>query len=161
VDGGEFCQWMREGLRDLPNRWVWNSKFGIIGNAIPMALGMAAAGHGGRIIAIMGDGGAAYHLAEFETAARYKLPFVAVIGNDARWGAEWHLQVSRYGVDRTFETQLSAARYDAAAAGYGARGFHVADSRMFGAALAVALESRAPSCINVEIQSVRSPSDPP
>jgi acetolactate synthase-1/2/3 large subunit len=122
---------------------------------------MAAAGHAGRIIAIMGDGGAAYHLAEFETAARYGLPFVAVIGNDARWSAEWHLQVSRYGKDRAFETQLSEARYDLAAAGYDARGFHVEDARLFGEALRTALASRQPSCINVHVQSLRSPSDPP
>src|SRR5262249_15130802 len=52
VDGGEFCQWIRFGLRDIPNRWLWNSKFGIIGNSLPMALGVSVQGHQGRTIAI-------------------------------------------------------------------------------------------------------------
>ena len=31
LDGGEFCQWIRMGLRDVTNRVVWNGKFGGIG----------------------------------------------------------------------------------------------------------------------------------
>jgi acetolactate synthase-1/2/3 large subunit len=161
VDGGEFCQWIRLGLRDIPNRWLWNSKFGLIGNSLPMALGVSAHGHGGRTIAIMGDGGAGYHLLEFETAARYGIPFVAIIGNDAQWSAEWHIQAVRYGRDRTFETKLSRARYDQAAAGLGALGFHARDSRELQKALPAALSSGKPSCINVEIQSPQSPAAPP
>jgi acetolactate synthase I/II/III large subunit len=156
VDGGEFCQWIRQGLSDIPNRWLWNSKFGIIGNSLPMALGAACSGHAGRTLAIMGDGGAGYHLLEFETAARYGSPFVAIIGNDARWAAEWHIQRARYGPDRTFETNLLAARYDQAAAGLGAQGFYAASAAAFREALAAALASGKPSCINVEIQSLRS-----
>ncbi len=161
VDGGEFCQWIRQGLGDVPNRWLWNSKFGIIGNSIPMALGVAALGHAGRTLAIMGDGGSAYHLAEFETAARYGLRFTAIVGNDARWGAEWHLQANRYGVDRTFETNLLPARYDQAAAGYGGRGYHVTDAGGLEQALEASFAAGEPSCINVEVQSLRSPSVPP
>jgi acetolactate synthase-1/2/3 large subunit len=161
VDGGEFCQWIRQGLHDVRNRWLWNSKFGIIGNSIPMALGVMAAGHRGRTIAIMGDGGCAYHIAEFEAAARYGLPFTAIIGNDARWGAEWHLQAHRYGPDRTFDTDLLRARYDHVAAGYGALGFHAQSAAAFREALDAALASGKPACINVDVQSLRSPSVPP
>jgi len=128
VDGGEFCQWIRLGLADVPNRWLWNGKFGVIGNALPMAIGVASTNHDGRTIAIMGDGGAGYHFLEFETAARIGIPLIAIIGNDARWSAEWHIQVSRYGSKRTFETSLLPARYDQAAAGLGAVGFHAPDS---------------------------------
>jgi acetolactate synthase-1/2/3 large subunit len=161
VDGGEFCQWMRQGLHDVRNRWLWNSKFGIIGNSIPIAFGVMAAGHHGRTIAIMGDGGCAYHIAEFEAAARYGLPFTAIIGNDARWGAEWHLQAHRYGADRTFDTSLLRARYDQVAAGYGAIGFHVQTAAAFNEALDASLASGKPACINVDVQSLRSPSVPP
>jgi acetolactate synthase-1/2/3 large subunit len=161
VDGGEFCQWIRSGLRDLKNRWMWNSKFGLIGNSIPMALGVSATGHPGRTIAVMGDGGAGYHLLEFETAARYGIPFVAIIGNDARWSAEWHMQAARYGTDRTFDTDLSRARYDRAASGLGAIGFHAGDTAELRRVLPEALSSGKSVCINVEIQSVRSASVPP
>ena len=161
VDGGEFCQWIRLGLHDVPNRWLWNSKVGIIGNSIPMAIGIAACGHKGRTIAIMGDGGCGYHLMEFETAARCGVPFVAIIGNDAKWGAEWHLQVERYGAGRTFETELSPARYDQAAAGLGAAGFHVQDAAELRPALEAALAAGRPACVNVLIQSLKSPAAAP
>jgi acetolactate synthase-1/2/3 large subunit len=161
VDGGEFCQWIRQGLRDIQNRWLWNSKFGLIGNSIPMALGVSAHGHPGRTIAIMGDGGCGYHLMEFETAARYGIPFVAIIGNDARWSAEWHMQAARYGISRTFDTDLTRARYDRAAAGLGALAFYAPDASALRRVLPEALSCGKPACINVEIQSVQSASAPP
>jgi hypothetical protein len=58
---------MRQGLYDVRNRWWWNSKFGIIGNSIPIEFG---------------DGGCAYHIAEFEAAARYGLLHFHLIGID-------------------------------------------------------------------------------
>jgi acetolactate synthase-1/2/3 large subunit len=157
LDGGEFCQWVRLGLADLPNRLLWNSKLGAIGGAIPMALGISASGHPGRTIAIMGDGAFGYHASEIETAARHELPMVLVVGNDARWAAEWHLQVSRYGADRTFGTELTAARYDRVATGFGADGFPVTELEALRDALAAAFSQRGPVCLNVRILSVRSP----
>jgi acetolactate synthase-1/2/3 large subunit len=157
LDGGEFCQWVRLGLSDLPNRTLWNSKLGAIGGAIPMALGISASGHPGRTIAIVGDGGFGYHASELETAARYGFPIVLVVGNDARWAAEWHLQVSRYGRDRTFGTELTAARYDRAAIGFGAEAVSVTELSELRDALASAFSSRGPVCLNVQILSVRSP----
>ncbi|HYI15597.1 MAG TPA: thiamine pyrophosphate-binding protein, partial [Thermomicrobiales bacterium] len=54
VDGGEFCQWIRYGLRDLPNRLLWNGKLGAIGGSIPMAIGAAVTATTGRVYAILG-----------------------------------------------------------------------------------------------------------
>lgn len=159
LDGGEFCQWVRLGLRGLPNPVLWNSKFGAIGGAIPMAVGAAVAleGTGRRAIAIMGDGGAGYHLSEFETLARYGLAIVAIIGNDARWAAEWHLQVRRYGRERTFETELLQARYDLVAAGFESYGERVTSDEELEGALQEAFGRRGASCINVHIAPLPSP----
>ena len=157
LDGGEFCQWIRLGLRDIPNRVIWNSRFGGIGGSIPMALGIAATGHPGRTIVLLGDGAAGYHFSEFETAVRYSLPFVTIIGNDARWAAEWFQQVNTYGPDRTFETALSPARYDHVAVGLGATGTHVTDSAALGRALAASLSVQGPVCLNVHVLSFCSP----
>jgi acetolactate synthase-1/2/3 large subunit len=157
LDGGEFCQWIRLGLRDIPNRVLWNSRFGGIGGSIPMALGIAATGHPGRTIVLLGDGAAGYHVSEFETAARYGIPFVAIIGNDARWAAEWFGQVRRYGPDRTFETALSPARYDRVAAGLGAMGIQVTDAAALERALLASLTAQEPACLNVRTLSLESP----
>lgn len=157
VDGGEFGQWIRFGLRDLTNRMLSNSKLGGIGGSIPMALGVVASGHPGRTVTFVGDGAFGYHSSELESAARYKMPLVVIVGNDARWGTEWHLQSLRYGPDRTFETTLLPARYDQVAMGYGAAGFHVADAASLREAVAASLSMPRTACINVEMRSARSP----
>lgn len=157
LDGGEFCQWVRLGLRDVANPVLWNGKLGAIGGGIPMALGVAATRSMGRVIVVLGDGSAGYHLSEFETAARYGLPVVAVIGNDARWAAEWHMQVGRYGAERAFATELSYARYEVAAEGFGGVGYAADDVDGLRDALRLALESGRPACVNVRVASVRSP----
>jgi acetolactate synthase I/II/III large subunit len=126
-----------------------------------MALGIAATGHSGRTIVFIGDGSFGYHASEFETAVRYALPMVVIVGNDARWGAEWHLQVSRYGQNRAYETDLLPARYDQVAVGLGAAGFHVAESISLHDALLASLSGSQPACLNVQILSVQSPAVAP
>ena len=159
LDGGEFCQWMRLGLRDAPCPVLWNGKLGAIGGAIPMAVGARAAGHTGRLIVALGDGSAGYHLSEFETAARYGLAFTAIVGNDARWAAEWHQQVSRYGPERTFETSLLPARYDQAAVGYGGAGVHVTDAVALSYSLAASLPAAQATLMNVPVLPIPSPAE--
>ncbi len=157
LDGGEFCQWVRLGIRDLPNRVFWNGKLGAIGGAVPLGVGLRATGHRGKVFVLLGDGSAGYHLSEFETAARYGLPIIAIVGNDARWAAEWHQQLARYGRDRVFETTLLPARYDRAAAGFGGAGVHVTDAIALSYALSASLPATQPTLINVPVLPIRSP----
>jgi len=157
LDGGEYCQWIRLGLRDVPNRMLWNTKLGGIGGSIPTAVGLSAAGRGGRTIVFVGDGGFGYHASELETAVRYRLPIVVIVGNDARWGAEWHLQASRYGESRAYATTLLRAGYEQVARGLGAQGIQVSETASLRNALVTALSSSEPTCINVQIRSVKSP----
>jgi acetolactate synthase-1/2/3 large subunit len=157
LDGGEFSQWVRWGLRDLPNTMIWNGKFGAIGGAVPTALGAAVTRPNSRVIAIAGDGGVGYHLLEMETAARYDLPMVLLIGNDGLWATEWHLQVERYGPERTFETNLTEARYDRTAEGLGGRGRFITAATELQPALLEALDADVATCLNVRIAPLRSP----
>lgn len=156
-DGGEYGQWVREALRDLPNPMMTTTKIGGIGSGIPMALGAQRERPEARVIAIVGDGSAGYHLSEMETATRLGLPIVVVVGNDARWGAEWHLQRDRYGAGREVATELAEARYDIAAAGFGAAGYDIHYLGDLEAALGRALRTELPVLINVHIRPERSP----
>ena len=122
-----------------------------------MAIGVCATDHPGRTIVLLGDGAAGYHFSERETAVRYAIPFTAIIGNDARWAAEWFQQANRYGQERTFETTLSHARYDQAAIGLGAGGTDVSDTAGLDRALTASMSSRVPVCLNVHIRSLPSP----
>jgi len=97
-DGGEFGQWMQACI-STPRR-VINGPSGAIGGAIPFALAARLALPSSRIVACSGDGAFGFHPFEFDTAVRYRLPFIAVIGNDACWNAEYQIQLRNYGEGR-------------------------------------------------------------
>ena len=84
-------------------RRVINGVSGAIGGGLNYAIAAAKACPGAPILALMGDGTLGFHLAEFETAAREQLPFVAVVGNDQRWNAEH--QIGRFGVTAEYLNQ--------------------------------------------------------
>ena len=120
-DGGEIGQWA-QAMLSAPAR-VINGVAGAIGPGIPFAMAARVARPGARVLAVMGDGTFGFHMAEFDTAHRHGLPFVAVVGNDARWNAEHQIQIRDYGANRTHGCELApGTRYDLAAAALGAHG---------------------------------------
>ena len=155
LDGGEFGQWA-QGCLTAPNR-VINGPAGAIGAMLPMALGARMAKPDVPIIVLMGDGAFGFHVSEFDTALRYRLPLITVVGNDARWNAEYQLQVKNYGRDRTFGCDLLPTRYDLVAAGFGAHGEHVDTPEALMPAVLRAKRSGLPSCLNVAIEGVPAP----
>lgn len=154
-DGGEFGQWAQAILR--ADKRIINGPSGAIGGGIAYGIGARAANPDARIVALMGDGTAGFHLPEFETAIREGLPFVAVIGNDRRWNAEHQIQLRDYGTERLIGCELSGARYDLAAAGLGAHGEYVTRPEDLAPALERAFASGKAACINVEITGLPAP----
>ena len=154
-DGGEFGQWAQAVLQ--AKRRVICGPGGVIGCALPY--GMAARAHDktAPVFALSGDGSAGFHLSEFETAVREDLPLILIIGNDRCWNAENQLQLREYGAERLTGCDLSAARYDLAAAALGAHGEYVTDLGDFDAALTRAIESGKPACIDVAIEGIAAP----
>ena len=155
-DGGEFGQWA-QALCTAPTR-VINGLSGAIGGGLCHALAAKIARPEATVIAMMGDGTAGFHFAELDTAVREGAAFVNVIGNDFCWNAEHQIQLRDYGPDRLIGCELApSARYDLAAAGFGCHGEHVTDAAGLDAALARALASGRPACVNVEIDGVAAP----
>lgn len=155
-DGGEIGQWAQACLR-APHR-VINGVCGAIGPALPFALAAQAAYPGSPVIAVMGDGTFGFHMAEFDTAVRENLPFVAVVGNDARWNAEYQIQVRAYGEARAHGCTLSpATRYDLVAVALGGHGEFVTRICELPAAIDRAIASGKPACINVLIDGSPAP----
>jgi acetolactate synthase-1/2/3 large subunit len=154
-DGGEFGQWAQSCLR-APNR-VINGVAGAIGPALPFAIAARIAKPHAPVIAAMGDGTIGFHPAEIDTAVRYKLPFVAVVGNDARWNAEHQIQVRTYGPERAIGTDLLATRYDEVARGFGGHGEWVTDAKSVLAAARRAIDSGLPAVLNVMIEGMAAP----
>lgn len=154
-DGGEFGQWAQtiagSGCR------IVNGVSGVIGAGLCYAIGARAARPDAVVIALMGDGTVGFHLPEFETAVREGLPFVAIVGNDMRWNAEHQIQMRDYGEERTHSCTLSPARYDLAVEALGGFGAHVSEVGQVSPALAAAVESGLPACVNVEIDGLPAP----
>jgi len=155
ADGGEFGQWA-QACASAPTRLI-NGPGGSIGSAIPFALAARLARPEATIIAMLGDGTFGFHLAEFDTAARGKLPFLAVVGNDACWNAEHQIQLRAYGRDRAYGCELLPARYDQTVAALGGHGEHVERAADLVPALERALASRRPACVNVMIERAPAP----
>ena len=154
-DGGEIGQWAQACLC-APHRVV-NGVAGSIGAALPFALAARLARPGAPVIAVMGDGTFGFHPAEIDTAVRYGLAFVAVVGNDARWNAEYQIQLRAYGAGRTYATELLPTRYDKVAEGFGGHGEHVSAVEELMPAMRRALAADRPAVVNVMIEGVPAP----
>jgi acetolactate synthase-1/2/3 large subunit len=159
-DGGEFGQWARWAIAGHAGPTLVNGKFGMIGPAIPFAIGAALARPGPPSVALLGDGTFGYHAMEFDTAVRHDVPIVAVVGNDAGWAAERHRQVALYGPDRVVASDLLPTRYDEVVRALGGHGEFVRTTAELQPALHRALASGRPACVNVLIRSLPSPAEP-
>ncbi|MCA3369362.1 MAG: thiamine pyrophosphate-binding protein [Roseomonas sp.] len=155
-DGGEIGQWA-QAILAAPTRII-NGLAGAIGPSIPFAMAARAAKPEARILAIMGDGTFGFHMAEFDTACRHKLPFVAIVGNDSRWNAEYEIQKRDYGANRTHGCELApGTRYDLVAVALGGHGEYVTRAEEIAPALERAFASGKPACVNVVIEGQPAP----
>jgi len=155
-DGGEIGQWSQACL-SAPHRLV-NGVAGAIGPALPFAVAAKLARPQSRVIAMMGDGTFGFHMAEFDTAVRYGASFVAVVGNDATWNAEYQIQLRSYGAGRAHGLELQpGTRYDKVVEALGGHGEFVQTPSELPSALERALKSGKPACVNVLIERLPAP----
>jgi acetolactate synthase-1/2/3 large subunit len=154
-DGGEFGQWAQACLQ-APRR-VINGPAGSIGSALPFAAAAKLAFPDAPVVAMMGDGTFGFHTAELDTAVRYGLDYIAVIGNDACWNAEYQIALKAYGKERAKNLDLLPTRYGAVAAAFGAHGEDVGVFGDLQPALERAGNARKPACVNVMIERAAAP----
>jgi acetolactate synthase-1/2/3 large subunit len=154
-DGGEIGQWAQALVRT--DRRIINGIAGTIGVSLPFAIAAALAHPDHPVVAVMGDGTFGFHMAEFDTAVRYDLPVIVVVGNDARWNAEYQIQLRQYGAERAKNCDLLPSRYDRVVEALGGFGALVTTAADLPDALDRAYLSRKPACINVMIESVAAP----
>lgn len=154
-DGGEFGQWAQACL-SAPHRLI-NGPAGAIGAALPFAAAARLALPAAPVVALLGDGAFGFHAAELDTAARCGLPFVAVVGNDACWNAEYQLRLAAYGAARAQGCGLAPTRYDLVAVALGGHGEHVTRVEDLSGALARAFAAGRPACVNVTIDGLPAP----
>jgi acetolactate synthase-1/2/3 large subunit len=124
---------------------------------VPFAAAAKLAFPQARVLAVLGDGTFGFHMAEIDTALRYGLNYIALIGNDAMWNAEYQIQLREYGAARARGCELLPTRYGAAAAAMGAHGEDVFKARDLQPALARASIAGRPACVNVMIERLPAP----
>lgn len=152
-DGAVCKHWLHDALR-LPAgaRYLTHGRFGCMGMGPGLAIGAAVA-TGRPVVCVTGDGAAGFALGEYEAIVRHRLPVTFVIMNNARWGASMGFQLRPGGPGRVVGTELSDADYDQVMAAFGGRGQRVSTLPALRRALAEAVGSDQPACINVSTSS--------
>lgn len=137
------------------DRWFTNGTLGMIGWGVPFGVGAQAALPNSKVVVLTGDGAFGFHPMEIDTAVRFGLPVVFVVGNDSIWGVDYHQQVQLYG--RSVATELLPSRYDKIGEALGAHSEHVEEEADLGPALERAFASNKPAVVNVRIRPSPSP----
>lgn len=148
-DGGEWGQWAQAGI--AASERVINGPAGAIGTSIPFALAARLARPGARVVTVLGDGTAGFHIMEYDTAVRYGLSFVGVVGNDAAWNAEYQIQLREYGRERLVGCELLPSRYDRVVDALGGYGEHAASADALRAGLERAGASGLPALLDMRL----------
>ena len=155
-DGGEFGQWAQAGL-EAECRLI-NGPAGSIGSALPMALAAGLVHKDLPVFVFLGDGTFGFHAMEFDTALRYGIALVAIVGNDARWNAEHQIQLNSYGAERTIGCDLLPTRYDEMVQAMGGHAERVENPDDLAPAIERAVSSKRPACVDVVIEPAAAPS---
>ncbi|HEY7142594.1 MAG TPA: thiamine pyrophosphate-binding protein [Methylomirabilota bacterium] len=132
-----------------PAQWLDPGPLGVLGVGPPFALAAKALHPEWRVLLLSGDGAFGLNGMELETAVRFDLPLVCVVGNDGGWGMIRSVQQSFYGRERTVATSLPFTRYDRLVEALGGAGETIEDPRRLRPALERALGSGRVVCLNV------------
>lgn len=128
---------------------------GSLGFAFPTALGVAV-GHPDRAsVAVVGDGGFGWALAEPATAKRYALPVVVVVFNDNAFGNVRRMQRNQFG--RVVASDLVNPDFLQLANAFGVDAARVETPERLQAALASAIAGRRPTLIEVPVGEMPDP----
>jgi acetolactate synthase-1/2/3 large subunit len=132
--------------------WMDPGPLGTLGVGMPFAIAAQVAHPDKRVMIIYGDGSFGLNGFEYDTAVRFNLPIVGIVGNDAAWGQMMRPQAHSYGKERLVATQLAYTRYDKVVEAMGGHGEFVTSPEEIQPAIQRAFDSGKPACVNVEIK---------
>ncbi len=152
ADGGNVVAVAAKSI-DLarPGRWLDPGPLGCLGVGAPFAVAAKLLAPDRPVCVIQGDGSFGLNGFDFETAVRFKLPMVIVVGNDSAWGQILIPQRNLYGEDRSPATRLAPTRYDRVVEAFGGKGEHVDDPADLLPALERAYASGTVYCVDVAL----------
>jgi acetolactate synthase-1/2/3 large subunit len=151
-DGGDIVSACAKVIElSLPGQWLDPGPLGCLGVGAPFAIAAKGLYPEKKVLIISGDGAFGLNGFEFDTAVRFGLPIVALVGNDAGWGQIRGPQIQMVGRERAIATSLAPTRYDKIVQAMGGYGEHVADPDEIVPALKRAFASGKPACIDVAL----------
>jgi acetolactate synthase-1/2/3 large subunit len=155
-DGGDI---VATAAKILPVKsegsWMDPGPLGTLGVGAPFAIAAQLANPGRRVVIVYGDGSFGLNGFEFDTAVRFGLPIIGVVGNDGAWGQMMRPQGAIYGWDRLAGTLLNVTRYDKVVEALGGHGELVERPEQLRPALERAAASGKPALVNVVIRQDR------
>lgn len=152
-DGGDVVTFSASVIQTRrPGQWLDPGPLGTLGVGMPFAIAAKIAFPQKEAFILFGDGAFGLNGFEFDTALRFNLPVVSVVGNNAAWNQIRYGQISRYGEARGDVANLLApTRYDRVVEALGGHGEHVTEPKDIRPALERARASGKAACVNVMI----------
>jgi acetolactate synthase-1/2/3 large subunit len=152
ADGGNVVAVAAKVVRvPGPGRWLDPGPLGCLGVGAPFAIAAKVLAPERPVCVIQGDGSFGLNGMDFETAVRFRLPMVVVVGNDAAWGQILIPQRAMHGEDKAVATRLASTRYDRIVEAMGGKGEHVDEPAQLEGALERAFASGTVYCVDVAI----------
>jgi acetolactate synthase-1/2/3 large subunit len=155
-DGGDI---VATAAKIIPVRsegaWMDPGPLGTLGVGMPFALAAQLSHPGRRVVIVYGDGSFGLNGFEFDTAVRFGLPIIGIVGNDGAWGQMMRPQGAMLGWDRLQGTLLNFTRYDKVVEALGGHGELVERPEELRPALERAAASGKPALVNVILRQDR------
>ena len=149
-DGGDI---VAQASKVLPvpaeNCWMDPGPLGTLGVGMPFGLAAQIAKPDKRVLIVYGDGSFGLNGFEYDTAVRFNLPIVGIVGVDGAWGQMARPQAAVYGANRLVATKLNFTRYDKIVEAMGGHGEYCESPDEIGPALERAFASGKPALVNV------------
>jgi acetolactate synthase-1/2/3 large subunit len=119
---------------------------------MPFAIAAKVAFPQKEALILFGDGAFGFNGFEYDTAVRFNLPVIGIVGNNAAWNQIRYGQIARYGKEKgDIANLLAPTRYDRVVEALGGYGEHVTQPKDIRPALERARESGKPACVNVMV----------
>ena len=119
-DGGEAASWAGAVTAvNRPGALLSHGYLGCLGIGPGFAIGAQLACPDKRVVHLTGDGALGFHIQEFDTMVRHRLPIVNVVLNNQVWGMSIHGQQIMFGGNYNVISKLEGTHYADIARAFG------------------------------------------
>jgi acetolactate synthase I/II/III large subunit len=150
LDGGEAASWGGAVVKaNTPASILSHGYLGCLGIGPGFAIGAQVSHPGRRVVHLTGDGAMGFHIQEFDTMVRHRLPVVTVVLNNQVWGMSIHGQQIMFGGNYNVITRIEGTAYADIARAFGCHAERVSRFADIVPAMHRALASGGPALVEI------------